>query len=205
MRSTSVGLPLLLLVCFWPTASGHPIRPLVGRVATREEIRQEDLTVLPDGTGLPVGRGSVTDGAIIYRQECAVCHGTNGEGLKLGPRLVGGIGSLASDHPIKTIGSYWPYATSVWDYIHRAMPYFRPGTLSPDKTYAVTAFLLFRNGIVSRGEVLSEKNLAAVRMPNRNGFVPDPRPDVVKDRKRSSVCRLVDCPEGKTNRPTGGL
>ncbi len=93
---------------------------------------------------------------------------------------MGGIGSLASSRPLKTIGSYWPYATSVWDYIHRAMPYGKPGTLTPDETYAVTAFLLYRNDIIQQNEVMNKETLPKVRMPNRDGFVPDPRPDVGK-------------------------
>jgi cytochrome c len=103
-----------------------------------------------------------------------------------GPQLVGGIGSLASGNPVRTIGSYWPYATSVWDYIHRAMPQDRPGSLSADDTYAVTAFLLNRNKIIQADEVMNKESLPKVRMPNREGFVADARPDV-RENARSSV------------------
>lgn len=142
--------------------------------------------MLPDGTGLPVGKGSALDGEVIYRSKYASCHGASGEGVRpFGQALVGGIGTLASPNPVKTIGSYWPYATSVWDYIHRAMPYDRPGTLPPDETYAVTSFLLYRNGIIQHDEVLTQESLAKVRMPNRDGFVPDPHPDVRKPARTS--------------------
>jgi S-disulfanyl-L-cysteine oxidoreductase SoxD len=156
----------------------------VGRSPSLDEIRERDITVLPDGTGLPIGKGIASDGEIIYRDKCASCHGVNGEGKRpVGQALVGGIGTLGSPNPLKTIGSYWPYATSVWDYIHRAMPYNEPGSLSPDETYAVTAFLLFRNGIIQRDATLTQENLAKVRMPNREGFVPDSRPDVGRTAK----------------------
>ncbi len=180
MRSKT--LPLLALCAFATTAlSAQTGQRSVGRNPTPDEIKDLDITVLPDGTGLPLGKGSAADGERIYGSKCASCHGANGEGKRpVGQALVGGIGTLASPNPVKTIGSYWPYATSVWDYIHRAMPYNEPGSLSPDETYALTAFLLYRNGIVQRDEVLTQENLAKVRMPNRDGFLPDARPDVKK-------------------------
>lgn len=151
----------------------------VGRAPTPAEIKQWDITVLPNGAGLPAGSGTPAQGEAIYRGKCAACHGPKGEGnAALGPALVGGIGSLATPKPLKTIGSYWPYATTVWDYIHRSMPYDQPGTLSADQTYAVTAFLLFRNGIIPRNRAMSRDTLPKVRMPNRDGFIPDNRPDV---------------------------
>ena len=101
-----------------------------------------------------------------------------GEGLPQGPALIGGIGSLTSENPVRTVGSYWPFATSVWDYIHRAMPLQQPGSLSANETYAVTAFLLERNKIIQSSEVMNQETLPKVRMPNRDGFVPDARPDI---------------------------
>ena len=107
-----------------------------------------------------------------------MCHGAKGEGAAAYPALVGGMGTLASARPLKTIGSYWPYATTVFDYIRRAMPYTAPGSLTPDQTYAVTAYLLAQNKIIDEQAVLDQHNLANVVMPNRNGFIDDPRPDV---------------------------
>ncbi len=122
----------------------------------------------------------------MYRDKCASCHGPNGDGNQLqGPQLVGGVGSLATDNPVRTVGSFWPYATTVWDYIHRAMPLNLPGSLSADDTYAVTAFLLNRNKIIQPDEVMSNETLPKVRMPNRDGFIPDARPDVGKDARSS--------------------
>jgi hypothetical protein len=180
MRSKAL-FPVALCVFAAMTLAAQTSQPHVGRSPGPDEIKERDITLLPDGTGLPVGKGGVSDGEIIYGSKCASCHGANGEGNRpVGQALVGGIGTLASPNPVKTIGSYWPYATSVWDYIHRAMPYDQPGTLSPDETYAVTAFLLYRNGIIQRDEILTQDNLAKVHMPNRDGFVPDARPDVGK-------------------------
>lgn len=150
----------------------------VGRPATPEEIRALDISVAPDGSGLPKGRGSVVQGQHLYENLCANCHGDRGQGMLQYPALAGGEGTLKSSNPVRTVGSYWPYATTVWDYIHRKMPYARPGTLTPDETYALTAFVLYLNGIVDRNAELNETRLPRVKMPNRNGFVPDPRPDV---------------------------
>ena len=153
--------------------------PQVGRTPTAEEVKQADITVLPNGVGLPDGSGTPDQGEAVYKARCAACHGENGEGKPpTGVALVGGMGTLATAKPVKTIGSYWPYATSVWDYIHRSMPYVEPGTLTGDETYAVTAFLLFKNGIITRDQTMNKDSLPKVRMPNRDGFIPDSRPDV---------------------------
>jgi cytochrome c len=141
---------------------------------------------LPSGAGLPDGKGTAVQGNAVYQDKCAACHGPNGEGnLPQGPQLVGGIGSLAADNPVRTVGSYWPYATSVWDYIHRAMPLNQPGSLSADDTYAVTAFVLNRNKIIEANEVMNKDTLPKVHMPNRDGFVPDARPDIGKNARSS--------------------
>jgi len=151
----------------------------IGQPASANQIKQEDITVLPTGAGLPDGSGTPEQGEALYKTKCAGCHGENGEGKPpTGVQLVGGMGTLATPKPVKTIGSYWPYATSVWDYIHRSMPYAEPSTLSADETYSVTAFLLFKNGIISRDAVMNKETLPKVRMPNRDGFIPDNRPDV---------------------------
>jgi mono/diheme cytochrome c family protein len=148
----------------------------VGRPATAEEIRAWNIDVSPSGEGLPPGRGTVQEGAKIFAIKCAACHGATGtEGPK--DRLVGGKGTLATQQPIKTIGSYWPYATTLYDYIYRAMPFNAPQSLSPDETYSVVAWLLYQNGIIEKGTVIDARSLPAIRMPNRDGFIPDPRPD----------------------------
>lgn len=151
----------------------------LGRAATATEIGNRNLTVFPDGRGLPAGKGSAVRGKVVYKETCAVCHNDRAEGRERQyPALVGGIGTLASPRPIKTVGSYWPYATTVWDYIHRSMPFDHPRSLPVDDVYAVTAFVLHLNGIVREDFELNEKTLPQVVMPNRNGFVPDRRPDV---------------------------
>ncbi len=159
----------------------------LGRPASAEELKQRDITILPTGAGLPDGKGTAAQGELVYRDKCASCHGPNGEGVPpQGTQLVGGVGSLASDNPVRTVGSYWPYATSVWDYIHRAMPQNQPGSLSADDTYAVTAFLLSRNKIIDTSDVMDKESLPKVRMPNRDGFIPDARPDVGKNASSAS-------------------
>jgi cytochrome c len=148
----------------------------VGRAATPEEIKTIDIDVTPDGRGLLPGHGTAAAGKAVYAARCVTCHGATG---KEGPQdiLVGGIGSLKTPKPLKTVGSYWPYATTVWDYIRRAMPFDHPGTLSIDDVYSSTAYVLFLNGIVGENDVLDQTSLPKVAMPNRNGFVRDPRPD----------------------------
>ena len=143
-----------------------------GRAATPEEIKLWNIDVLPDGNGLPEGTGTVAHGKSVYEANCEACHGPNGQG-GINDRLVGSQGTLASNNPIKTIGSYWPYATTVFDYIRRAMPYPAPGSLSAGDTYAVTAYLLSLNGILPDDATLDKKSLPKIRMPNRDGFIPD--------------------------------
>jgi mono/diheme cytochrome c family protein len=149
----------------------------VGRPATPEEIRDLGAAVGPDGTGLPEGSGTVAAGREVFAAQCSRCHGPNGEG-GVGAVLVGGQGTLATPKPLKTVGSFWPYATSVWDYVNRAMPFDQPGLLKPPEVYAVVAYILNLNGIIGDNQVLDAKSLPQVKMPNRDGFVPDPRPDV---------------------------
>ena len=144
-----------------------------GRPATPEEIKLWDIDVRPDGKGLPDGSGTATAGKSIFADNCAVCHGDNGQG-GIKDRLVGGQGTLATDHPIKTVGSYWPYATTLYDYIHRAMPYQAPGSLSNDDYYSLAAYILSLNGIVPPEARLDKETLPKVKMPNRDGFIPEP-------------------------------
>jgi mono/diheme cytochrome c family protein len=150
----------------------------LGRPAAATDFSSHDYLVGPNGSELPKGRGTAAQGRAIYMQSCVACHGLKGEGTNEYPALAGGMGTLKSDKPLPTVGSYWPYATTVWDYVNRAMPYQNPGLLKPDEVYAVTAYVLALNGIVSEDFELNERTLPTVRMPNFDGFVPDPRPDV---------------------------
>ena len=143
----------------------------LGRAATPEELKAIDVLVGPEGKELPPGSGTAKDGAKTFAQRCAMCHGLTGEGGKE-KRLVGGKGTLDTPHPVKTVGSFWLYPTTVWDYINRAMPQNKPGSLTPKEVYEVTAYILFRNGIIEENTVLDAKTLPKVQMPNRDGFVP---------------------------------
>jgi S-disulfanyl-L-cysteine oxidoreductase SoxD len=149
----------------------------VGRPPTPEEIRELGSPIPPDGKGLPPGSGSVSSGRDLFAAQCARCHGPSGEG-DVGPRLVGGRGTLRSPRPLKTVGSFWPYATTLWDYINRAMPFDQPGRLTAPEVYAAVAYVLNLNGIVAADGVMDAASLPKVRMPNRDGFVADPRPDI---------------------------
>jgi S-disulfanyl-L-cysteine oxidoreductase SoxD len=150
----------------------------IGHVATPAEIAGWDIDVRADGHGLPPGHGSVREGEKIFAETCAACHGAKGEG-KPADRLVGGFGTLATSKPVRTVGSYWPYATTLFDYIRRAMPFNAPQSLTADQIYAVSAYILYLNNIVTEDTVLDAASLPRVRMPNRQGFTsPDPRPDV---------------------------
>jgi cytochrome c len=150
-----------------------------GAPATPEQIAGWDIDVAADGTGLPSGSGTVAQGKELYDRLGAKCHGAKGEGGEGGPPLVGGIGSLNTDAPVKTVGSYWPHAPVLYDYIHRAMPADKPQSLKPNEVYALCAYLLYLNGIVPEDAVMDAQTLRQVVMPNHAGFTsPDPRPDV---------------------------
>jgi len=143
----------------------------VGRPPTEAELRAWDNIVGSDGKELPPGSGTAKDGAKVYLAKCSFCHGPNGtEGPA--PQLVGGVDSLSTRNPVISAGSYWPFATTVWDYINRSMPRDAEGSLSPDQVYAVTAFLLFKSNIIKENDVLDAKTLLKVQMPNRFGFFP---------------------------------
>jgi len=154
-------------------ALAEPARPSFGRAPTPQEIAAFDIDVAPDGKGLPPGHGTVQEGAKIFATACASCHGEKGEATTIaGGALAGGKGTLATPKPIKTVGSYWPYATTLFDYIHRAMPFNAPQSLSNDELYAVTAYVLSLNGLVDGSASLDAAKLAAIQMPNRDGFKP---------------------------------
>ena len=153
----------------------------IGKLATKIEVAGWDIDVRPDGVGAPKGSGNAIDGEEIYVNRCASCHGDFGEGVDRWPALVGGDGTLASHDPEKTTGSYWPYASTIFDYVYRSMPFGEAQTLTHDETYKLVAYLLNMNEIIDENFVLSEKNIGKIKMPNSSGFtLPDPRPDVTK-------------------------
>jgi cytochrome c len=176
--STPKALALVAGVAALGLAAAAPAAPHFGRPASAAEVARADITILPSGDNLPAGSGSVAQGAAIFVEKCQTCHGPAGAGATA-DRLSGGIGTLASPKPIKTVASYWPYATTVFDYVRRAMPLTAPQSLKADEVYALTAYLLSIDGIVPKDAVMDARSLPAVRMPNRDGFVsyaPGARP-----------------------------
>lgn len=175
-----VGAALIAFSGLSPSLAGGQTAEDLGGIgfpATQEQIRAWNIDVSPTGEGLPSGKGTMKRGAEVFAAKCASCHGPSGtEGPK--DRLVGGRNTLQSPTPVKTIGSYWPYATTLFDYINRAMPFDAPQSLTPDETYSVIAWLLFQNQIIAEDDVIDAKTLPMIHMPHRNGFIPDPRPDV---------------------------
>jgi mono/diheme cytochrome c family protein len=149
----------------------------IGRTATPAEIAGWNIDVDRDGNNLPPGSGSVSHGHEVFDQQCAACHGARGEG-GIGDQLVGGQGTIATPKPIRTVGSYWPYAPTLFDYIRRAMPQNAPQSLDDNDVYAVSAYILHLNGLLPADAALDARMLSAIRMPNRSMFVGDPRPDV---------------------------
>jgi len=147
-------------------------QPAFGAAMSAEEIARWDISIPPSGAGLPKGGGSARQGLQVYEQKCMACHGAKGVGKPADP-LAGGIGSLASKAPQRTVGSYWPYATTLFDYVRRAMPITNPLSLTDDEVYAVSAYVLFVNGIVGEDAVMNAQTLPQVKMPNRDGFVSD--------------------------------
>ena len=169
--STNKLLSTLVLMAAVIFAAGTAFSgPNLGLEVKPEEIAAWDITVPPDGSGLPPGSGTAAEGGAVYSAKCAGCHGAKGMGGPADP-LVGGIGTLAYKKPLKTVGSYWPYAATLFDYIRRAMPYNAPRSLSNDEVYAVSAYLLFLNGIIDAEVRMDAKTLPQVKMPNRDGFV----------------------------------
>jgi len=179
-----VGLFLMVVITAMPAAAGEYG---LGTPATDEQIAGWDIDIRPDGMGLPPGSGSVEDGEMLYEQKCASCHGSFGEGVGRYPVLAGGEGTLTNDRPDKTVGSFWPYASTLWDYIHRAMPFTQPQSLTDEDVYAITAYVLYLNDLVEDDFVLTADNLAAIEMPNQDGFFLDDRPDT-----NNTAC-MKDC------------
>jgi len=147
----------------------------LGRPALPEEVAAWDLDVSPDGTGLPAGSGSVLDGEEIFAEQCASCHGDFAEGVGNWPKLAGGADTLDHDDPLKTVGSYWPYLSTTWDYVNRSMPFGSAQTLEVDEVYAIVAYILYSNDLVEEEFVLSQDNFLEVEMPNHDGFILDDR------------------------------
>ena len=150
--------------------AGSVDAPHLGRPASAADIAAWSLNVFPDGTGLPPGQGNAVEGEKVYNARCASCHGANGEGASA-PDLIGRDHPLDSDEPDQNVGSYWPYATTIFDFTRRAMPMTAPESLSADEIYAVTAYLLYKNGIIGEHDEMDARTLPQVRMPNRNGFI----------------------------------
>lgn len=180
-------------------ASAEEGRYGIGTPATAEEVAGWDIDIRPDGKGLPPGSGSVEDGEMMYEEKCASCHGSFGEGVGRYPILAGGEGTLTDDRPERTIGSYWPYASTLWDYIHRAMPFPQPQSLTDEEVYAITAYVLYLNDLVEDDFVLTADNLASIEMPNRDGFFFDDRPDTnntdcMKDCKDPATVKITSEP-----------
>ena len=179
----ALGKLLISTFCFFfvicNLANGSERFFNLGSIATTEEVLGWDIDVRPDGLGAPVGSGNAIDGEEIYAEVCAGCHGDFGDGMDRWPELVGGEGTLDTHDPLKTTGSYWPYASTIYDYIYRAMPFGMSQSLTVDETYQIVAFILNMNDIIEDDFVLSNENIGDIEMPNRDGFMlPDPRPDV---------------------------
>ncbi len=174
------------------SGAGAEQRPFnLGEVATAEQVAGWDIDVRPDGLGAPVGTGNAFDGEEVYADRCASCHGDFGEAVDNWPVLVGGDGTLDSHDPVKTTGSYWPYASTMYDYIYRAMPFGEAQSLTHDETYQIVAYLLYMNDIIDDEFEVNQDNIGTIEMPNRDGFtMPDPRPDA---QPISGVACMKDC------------
>ena len=169
----------------------------IGHEATAEEIAGWDIDIRPDGHGLPVGKGTVKQGEPLYVERCAACHGEFGESAGRWPILSGGNGSLASHDPIKSVGSYWPYASTLIDYIRRAMPFGASQTLTNDELYAITAYVLFLNDIITSDDFeLSDKNFRTIKLPNEAHFFDDDREISEKQFWKKAPC-MTDCVTGQ--------
>ena len=164
----------------------------VGRAPTEQEIQAMDIAIGINGKELPPGSGKAKEGARIFKVKCEVCHGANLEGSPTAPALVGGKGTLTSLHPKLTVGSYWPFSTTIFDYIRRAMPRYQEGSLSADEVYSLVALVLYRNEIIKEDDAIDAKTLPKIQMPNRNGFIPQNLEEIHDAKKRG--CRLGHCP-----------
>ena len=167
---------ILFLFVFYSFAYSQSLG--LGRPATDNEVASWDIDIRPDGKGLPLGSGSVIIGEELYTDNCASCHGDFGEGIDRWPELAGGFDTLDSEDPVKTVGSYWPYLSTVWDYVHRAMPFGNAQSLSNDEVYSITAYIMYLNDLVDEDFELSNLNFEEVRLPNEQNFYQDNREDL---------------------------
>jgi cytochrome c len=173
MRNLPASLSIFLLsACAATSQTSSSKAPALGTPVSAAEIARWDISIPPSGAGLPAGSGTGRQGLQVYEQKCLACHGAKGAG-KPADALAGGVGSLASKTPVRTVGSYWPYATTLFDYVRRAMPINNPLSLTSDEVYAVTAYVLAINGIIGEDAVMNAQSLPQVKMPNRDGFVSD--------------------------------
>lgn len=194
MRSAFLkfAAPVLALGMCAAARAQAPDYKNVGRAPTAQEIQAFDIAVGTDGKELPPGSGNAKTGATLFAQKCAACHGENLEGSTQAPALIGGAGTLTSLHPKMTTGSYWPFATTIFDYIRRAMPRFQEGILTNEQVYSLTAFILFRDEIIKEDDVIDAKTLPKIKMPNRDGFIPQNTDEIHDWKKRG--CKLGHCP-----------
>ena|SRR5712691_1429757 len=190
-RKYAVLLAAALAVLAAPDAArpqGYPSKFDFGAPAPVQDIAVIAIAIAPDGKGLPAGKGDYAAGRQVYETACSACHGANLRGVAGLPdmpagaslRLIGGRGTLTTKNPVMTVESYWPYATTLFDYVRRAMPFQAPGSLTADEVYAVSAYILAEGNIIDKATVLDAQTLPRVQMPNRDGFIPDPRPELFK-------------------------
>jgi len=183
----------IVAVAAQQVAAKPPAKIGLGRPALPEEVKAWDTDVRPDGKGLPVGRGTVKQGDGLYQEKCAACHGEFGQGVGRYPAVAGGIGTLKADRPDKTVGSFWPDASTIFDYIKRAMPFGNAQSLTDDETYALTAYILNLNDVIKDENFeLNEKNFSSVRMPNAAAFYRDDREAAEKHFWKKDPC-MKDC------------
>lgn len=179
MRCSKILVPVMVLAsCLTALAQGRSYKNL-GRTPTPEEIRTTDTSIGPEGKELPQGHGTALEGATIFAAKCAICHSANADMAygstdfsRMVSSLAGGKGTLNTAQPLLTVGSFWPFAPTIWDYINRAMPRGAEGSLTANEVYALSAFVLFKNDLIKQDEVMDAKSLPKVQMPNRNGFIP---------------------------------
>ena len=175
MRMHSAVLVSALFSLALAPGTGFGAGPNLGKPISPADLAPWDIDIEPSGSGLPAGSGSVSHGREVFQNQCAACHGDKGQG-GVGDRLAGGRGTLATSNPVKTVGSYWPYATTLFDYIRRAMPYNAPRSLKDEEVYALTAYILALNKLIGENDVMDAKTLPQVKMPNRDNFIM-PYPD----------------------------
>jgi S-disulfanyl-L-cysteine oxidoreductase SoxD len=185
-------VPVVAVAACAAAAAQTPDYKKVGRTPTAQEVQAMDIAVGTDGKELPPGSGNGKTGARLFNEKCVACHGENAEGSAQAPALVGGKGTLTSLHPKMTAGSYWPFATTIFDYIRRAMPRYAEGSLKTDEVYSLTAFILYRNDIIKEDDVIDAATLPKIKMPNRDGFIPQNLDEIHDWKKRG--CKLGHCP-----------